>query len=73
MKLMVAGILTISMLCGADIANQSDDFYATMDSENDNIILAAHESSRNDDNGVSLFRKRAHKRKKKIRPPSRGK
>ena len=65
-------VFMTSWVCGGDLSQEMDTYYATVDK--DTVQLAAYNgNTHDDDSGRETKRKRAHRRKRTIRPPVQGK
>tara|TARA_B100000029_G_scaffold490964_1_gene550575 strand:- start:856 stop:1083 length:228 start_codon:yes stop_codon:yes gene_type:complete len=65
-------VFMASWAFGSDLSQEMDAYYATVDK--DTVQLAAYNgNAHNDDSGRETKRKRAHRRKRTIRPPVQGK
>tara|TARA_B110000116_G_scaffold233923_1_gene218126 strand:- start:204 stop:422 length:219 start_codon:yes stop_codon:yes gene_type:complete len=72
MKKMIISTFLFTLVYSNNVPNTQDDYYAGLDS-NGEIILAANNHKLEEDRSGGVWRKRIHKRKRKVRPPMQGK
>ena len=72
MKKMIISTFLFTLVYSNNVPNTQDDYYAGLDS-NGEIILAANNHKLEEDRSGGVWRKRIHKRKRKVRPPIQGK
>ena len=72
-------VLSIVIVLGAFLFaapnndNGADEYYASLDIDNTAVAAYHPKTKIDDDGGREAYRKRAHRRKRIIRPPSKGK
>ena len=72
MKKIIISSFLLGLAYSNEAANTQDDYYAELDT-NGEIILAANSHEIDKDRSGGVWRKRIHKRKRKVRPPMQGK
>ena len=72
MKKIIISSFLFGLACSAETVKTQDDYYAGLDT-NREITLAANNHKIDEDRSGGVFRKRIHKRKRKVRPPVQGK
>jgi hypothetical protein len=72
MKKIIISSFLLGLAYSNEAANTQDDYYAELDTHGE-IILAANSSEIDKDRSGGVWRKRIHKRKRKVRPPMQGK
>ncbi len=76
MKKLVLSIVVLSgalILAAPNNDELADEYYASLDIDNAAVAAYHPKTKIEDDGGREVYRKRAHRRKRMIRPPSRGK
>jgi len=72
MKKIIISTFLFTLVYSNEAPNTQDDYYAGLDS-NGEITLAANNHKIDEDRSGGVWRKRIHKRKRKVRPPIQGK
>ena len=72
MKKIIISSLLFGLAYSSEAAKTQDDYYARLDT-NGEITLAANSHKIDEDRSGGVWRKRIHKRKRKVRPPVQGK
>jgi len=72
MKKIIISTFLFGLVYSNELPNEQDNYYAGLDS-NGEIILTANNHKIDEDRSGGVWRKRIHKRKRKVRPPMQGK
>ena len=72
MKKIIISTFLFGLVYSNELPNEQDTYYAGLDS-NGEIILTANTHKIDEDRSGGVWRKRIHKRKRKVRPPMQGK
>jgi hypothetical protein len=72
MKKIIISTFLFGLVYSNELPNEQDNYYAGLDS-NGEIIFTANTHKIDEDRSGGVWRKRIHKRKRKVRPPMQGK
>ena len=72
MKKIIISSFLFGLVYSNELPNEQDNYYAGLES-NGEIILTANTHKIDEDRSGGVWRKRIHKRKRKVRPPMQGK